>query len=198
METWVWSLGWEDPLKKGKSTYSSILAWRIPWLYSPWGHKESDTTEWLSHSLCQERRGASLLPVGLYYPGSRASPKESICNAGDNRDAGLTPGKIPWKRKWQPTPVCMPGKSQRWRCLVSYSLKGRKELDMTKQLSAQTHTHPGSKSSPFWSSVSYLSFLFFFFFFNFCSVVADLLYLQYSLRPSRLLKIGICWNKFHS
>ena len=30
-ETWVPSLGWEDPLEKGKATYSSILAWRIPW-----------------------------------------------------------------------------------------------------------------------------------------------------------------------
>jgi len=29
-ETWVQSLGWEDPLKKGKATHSSILAWRIP------------------------------------------------------------------------------------------------------------------------------------------------------------------------
>ena len=34
-ETWVWSLGWEDPLEKGRATHSSILAWRIPWiLYS--------------------------------------------------------------------------------------------------------------------------------------------------------------------
>ena len=30
-ETWVQSLGWEDPLKKGKATHSSSLAWRIPW-----------------------------------------------------------------------------------------------------------------------------------------------------------------------
>ena len=30
-ETRVWSLGWEDPLEKGLATYSSILAWRIPW-----------------------------------------------------------------------------------------------------------------------------------------------------------------------
>jgi len=30
-ETWVPSLGWEDPLEKGKAMYSSILAWRIPW-----------------------------------------------------------------------------------------------------------------------------------------------------------------------
>ena len=30
-ETWVWFPGWEDPLEKGKATYSSILAWRISW-----------------------------------------------------------------------------------------------------------------------------------------------------------------------
>ena len=40
-EIWVRSLGWEDPLEKGKATHSSILAWIIPWnVYSPWGHKE--------------------------------------------------------------------------------------------------------------------------------------------------------------
>ena len=30
-ETWVQSLGWEDPLEKGMATHSSIQAWRIPW-----------------------------------------------------------------------------------------------------------------------------------------------------------------------
>ena len=30
-ETWVQSLGWEDPVEKGLATHSSILAWRIPW-----------------------------------------------------------------------------------------------------------------------------------------------------------------------
>ena len=30
-ETWVWSLGWEDPVEKGKATHSSILASGIPW-----------------------------------------------------------------------------------------------------------------------------------------------------------------------
>ena len=48
-ETWVRPLGWEDQLEKEMATYSSIVAWRIPWTkYSPWGHKESDTTERLS------------------------------------------------------------------------------------------------------------------------------------------------------
>ena len=36
-ETWVWSLGWEDPLEKGMATHSSILAWRIPWAEEPGG-----------------------------------------------------------------------------------------------------------------------------------------------------------------
>ena len=36
-ETWVRSLGWEEPLEKGKATHSSILAWRIPWtVFSLW------------------------------------------------------------------------------------------------------------------------------------------------------------------
>ena len=47
-ETLVRFLGLEDPLEKGKATHSSILTWRIPGLFSPWGHKESDTTEQLS------------------------------------------------------------------------------------------------------------------------------------------------------
>ena len=36
-ETWVRSLGWEDPLEKGMATHSSILAWRIPWTEEPPG-----------------------------------------------------------------------------------------------------------------------------------------------------------------
>ena len=52
-ETRIWSLGWEDPLEKEMAIHSSILAWKNPWteepdrLYSPRGHKELDTTEWL-------------------------------------------------------------------------------------------------------------------------------------------------------
>ena len=34
-ETWVRSLGWEDPLEKEMATYSSILAWKIPWTEEP-------------------------------------------------------------------------------------------------------------------------------------------------------------------
>ena len=34
-ETWVQSLGQEDPLEKGRATHSSILAWRVPWTEEP-------------------------------------------------------------------------------------------------------------------------------------------------------------------
>ena len=49
-ETSVQSLGGEDALEEEMATHSSILAWGIPWTeelggYSPWDHKESDTTE---------------------------------------------------------------------------------------------------------------------------------------------------------
>ena len=49
---------------------------------------------------------------------------------------GIDPwvGKIPWRRKWQPTPVVLPGESHGWRSLVGYSPRGHKELDMTEQL----------------------------------------------------------------
>ena len=53
-ETWVRSLGWEDPLEEGMATHSSILARTIPWTEEPgglqsWGHKEWDTAEATKH-----------------------------------------------------------------------------------------------------------------------------------------------------
>ena len=41
---------------------------------------------------------------------------------------------ISWRRKWQPTPVFLPGKSHGWKRLVGYSLWGRKDLDTTERL----------------------------------------------------------------
>ena len=48
-KAWVQSLCWKDSLEKSMTTHSSIIAWRIPWAgYSPWSHKELDTTEQLT------------------------------------------------------------------------------------------------------------------------------------------------------
>ena len=50
------------------------------------------------------------------------SGKESACNARHRRP-GFDPwvGKIPWRRKWHPTPVFLPGESHGWRSLVGYN-----------------------------------------------------------------------------
>ena len=64
------------------------------------------------------------------------SHNEPTCQC---RRHGFDPwvGKIPWRRKWQPTPIFLPGRSHRLRSLAGYSLWGRKESDTT----AYTCTH---------------------------------------------------------
>ena len=65
---------------------------------------------------------------------------KTACNEGDTgRRLGFAPwvNKIPWRRKWQSTPVFSSEKSHGQRSLSGYSPKGRKESDMTEQLSTQ-------------------------------------------------------------
>ena len=59
--------------------------------------------------------------------------KESICQCRRHEfDPWVR--KIPWRRKWQPTPVLLPGKSHGWRSLVGYSTWGCEESDTTEWL----------------------------------------------------------------
>ena len=88
-ETWVQSLGWEDPLEKGMATHSSILAWRIPWTEEPdalqsvgsqrVGHEWATYTNIMNiscYSFCSSMLDRYGLPRG-------SDGKESDCNAGD-------------------------------------------------------------------------------------------------------------------
>ena len=45
-----------------------------------------------------------------------------------------------WRRKWQPTPVFLPGESRGQRSLTGYSPRGHKESDMTEAFNTQVHT----------------------------------------------------------
>ena len=65
---------------------------------------------------------------------SGAVDKESACQCRGHKRCGFNPwaGKIPWNRKWQPTPVVLPGKFDRWRVLAGYRLWSCKELDTTE------------------------------------------------------------------
>ena len=73
--------------------------------------------------------------LGLYIQDlfSVAQMVKCLPTMQDTRVQSLV-GKIPWKRKWQPTPVFLPGKSHGLRRLVGYSPWGRKESDTTGQL----------------------------------------------------------------
>ena len=63
-----------------------------------------------------------------------AQGKEFTCDMGDVGSIPLV-RKIPWRRKWQPTPLVLPEKSHGQGSLAGYSTWGHKELDMTEQLS---------------------------------------------------------------
>ena len=70
------------------------------------------------------------------FPGG-SEGKESACSAGDTGDAGFDPWvrKIPWRRKWQHTPVFLQGESHGQGSLAGYSPGGgHKESYMTEQL----------------------------------------------------------------
>ena len=58
-------------------------------------------------------------------------------DAGSNPGLGRSPGKIPWRRAWQPSPAFWPGESHAQRSLVGYSPWGCKELDTTDQAHTQ-------------------------------------------------------------
>ena len=58
-ETWVQSLGWEDPLGKEMATHSSILPWEIPWTEEPGDHMGSQR---VGHDLANEHTHTHIMP----------------------------------------------------------------------------------------------------------------------------------------
>ena len=76
--------------------------------------------------------------LGRSGPPGGSDGKASACSVGD---PGLIPGvgKIPWRRKWQPTLVLLPGKFHGLRSLVGCSPWGCKESDTTERLSLSLH-----------------------------------------------------------
>ena len=80
------------------------------------------------------------LPLGFsaiqFLWGIRASLVAQMVICLQYRSPGFNPwvGRIPWRRKWHPTPVPLPGKSHGWRSLVGCSPWGREESDITERL----------------------------------------------------------------
>ena len=109
-ETPIQSLSSEDPLEEGMATHSSILAWRIPMDRGAW----KATVHGVSRS---ERLSIAQHTAAGGSP-SGTSSKEPTCRCRRHKRCRFNPlvRKIPWRRKWQPTPVFFPGQ----RSLAGY------------------------------------------------------------------------------
>ena len=159
-EMWVRSLGWEDPLEEGMATHSSILTWRIPWTEKPGGLTvHSVTQSWTqlkqlsmhTCACCYQGVIASRLSK-LTGQKKAVAPHSSTLawkipwteEPGRLQSMGLlTVGHdwvtslwlftfMHWRRKWQPTPVFLPGEPQGWGSLMGCRLWGRTESDTTE------------------------------------------------------------------
>ena len=159
-ETWVWSLGWEDLLEKGKAT---LVLWpgEFHGLYSI-VHRVTKRRTWLSNFHFHVNYcffSASRSPSG--FP-SCLGGKESTCQS---RRHGFSPWvrKSTWRRKWLPTLVFLPGRSHGQRgTWLTTGHEVSKESDMTWWLnnnsrspfSKQCGTPPEVLASIFKSCVS--------------------------------------------
>ena len=134
-ETRPWQTPHQRPWGRGPSSTMS----RFPDLQKVWGDKcvfslnfrvVCYSNRWLTHlynmhlNICSLNKGIKEMDK-LWLP-RWLSGKESACHRVDPWVR-----KIPWRRKWQSTPVFSPGKSHGQRSLVGYSPWGHKELDTT-------------------------------------------------------------------
>ena len=87
-ETWVRSLGQEDPLEKEMATHSSILAWRIPWMEEPGGLQSMGSQ---SRTRLSDFTFTHIV-LKITYNHVVLVVKNLPANAGDARDASLIPG----------------------------------------------------------------------------------------------------------
>ena len=121
----VQPLDLENLLEKGMAAYSSILAWRIPRTEEAGGLHSGEPGVsgdfWGSQEGCQGPSREEGNPAGLSSCSGGLRPLVELCvePAGS---FNLWIGKIPRRRKWQPTPVFLPGESHGQRSLVPGTL----------------------------------------------------------------------------
>ena len=119
-----WPKYWSFTFSIGPSSeYSGLFSFRINWFDLHWSPLK-DYFFFKTNILLDYILFTMLFP--LDFPGG-SDGKASAYSAGD-------PESISWRRKWQPTPVFLPGKSHGWRSLVGHSPWSCRELDTTEQL----------------------------------------------------------------
>ena len=159
-ETRVRSLGWEDSLEEEMAVHSSILAWGIPWRslvsYSPRGHRESDTTEWLTtHVHSRVFFSSQAGPLRYHsqdtvcimgFPGGSAG-KEPTCNARN-------PGSIPGSGG---SPGGGRGSPLQHSCLGSPMDRGAWGLQSTGSHSVRHDSVTKPRPFPLWNTFIYVN-----------------------------------------
>ena len=117
--------------------------------HNPWGRKESETTEWLTHHHHHQivDQVSELILLGLiiflwYDGGTGFLVAQMVKNLPTMQETWVQSlvGKTSWRREWQCTPVFLPGESHGQRSLEGYRPQGHKESDTTEGL-----THGGVK-----------------------------------------------------
>ena len=105
-----------------------------------WGRGPTVQHRYISSVLC---RWDGCFPGGIVI-------KNPPISAGDARDTGSIPGsgRFPWQRKWQPTPVYLPGEPNGQRGLAGYIPQDHKQSDMTE---ATQHAQMGWRGMRDWS-----------------------------------------------
>ena len=118
-----------DPASK-KTGAKGKLRWALA-VKCSWGPKPQTTQS----QVVPSQKLPWKLWFNQYSPG--AGDKQSTCQCSRCKRPGFNPwiGRIPWRKKWQRTPVFLPGESHGQRSLVGYSLWGCKESDRTEHWS---------------------------------------------------------------
>ena len=142
-ETWVWSLGWEDPLEEGLAAHSNILAWRISWMEEP-GRLQSMASQRVGHDWPQKQQHT-------YMWGFLAAQMVKSLPAMQETWVWSLGWENPWRRAWQPTLVFLLGEFHGQRSLEGYNPWGHKESDTTEWLT-HTHTHIYTHTHILWSN----------------------------------------------
>ena len=119
----------------GSSVHGILQARRLEWVAISFFRGSSQPRDRTRVSCIAGRRneppGKPSIRFSVYYIGSDG--KESTCQSRTHRRCGFDSwvGKIPWRRKWQPIPVFLPGESHGQRSLVGYSPRGCRESHTT-------------------------------------------------------------------
>ena len=121
--------------KASSSLSSATCKTEIPSIWLCWGSEETRKNPKHRKCYCYTIKGT------LGFSGG-ASGKEPICQCRRHERCRFSPwvGKFPWRRKWQPIPVFLPGESHGQRNLVGYSPSGHKSQTWLKQLSTHART----------------------------------------------------------